>query len=131
MYKHFYIQDSSDINVENAQLDYNLKYEHQNKGENYNHGQSYHKNENEKCTIKNEHFKNFENIHDNGNDSRHENALKKKSEDYEKLVDGFCNRKNQLYAFLYYNLLNWFLEITLNTIYCIVGIYLQAVSPLI
>jgi len=110
---------------------YNLKYEHQNENEYLDHGQSYDKNENEKFTVKNEHlhFTNFGNSHDNEDDSCHDDAIKHEYKDFNYEQKNYiCNRENQRYAFLYYNILNWFLEITLNTIYCIVVTCLQAVS---
>lgn len=108
---------------------YSSKYEHQNKGENYDYRESYY--ENEKCTKKNEYLpvSNLENNYETGDDSSHaDHAIKNEYEDFNyELKNDICNRENQWYA-LYYNILNWFLEITLNTIYCIVVTCLQAVS---
>lgn len=110
---------------------YNLKYEHQNKDENDDHGESYYKNENDDDTKQNEHphFTNLENSCDDEDDSSHDNALKNEYEDFNyELKNDICNRENQWYAFLYYNILYWLLEITLDTIYCIVVTCLRAVS---
>ncbi|XP_060864561.1 THAP domain-containing protein 1-like isoform X1 [Metopolophium dirhodum] len=97
--------DSSDTNVEIVQLDYNdmynLKYEQQNKGENYDHEESYFKNENEKCTKKNDHHViKSENSYNSGDEASHDGAIKNEYEDsnYE-LKHDICNRENQCYMF--------------------------------
>jgi len=82
----------------------NLKYEHQIKSENYDHGESNIKNEDEKCTIINEHHNltNSENSYNNGEDSHHNDAVNNEYEDFNyEIQHDICNRENQWYAFFY------------------------------
>jgi len=82
---------------------YNLKYEHQNKGENHDHGESYYKNENEKSTKKNDHLHviKLENSYNKKDDTSHDDAIKNDYEDFNyDLKNDICNRENQWYFFI-------------------------------